>query len=123
VAEFVPYWTSQTSQMVRRPDAAWGRTHADEARLDAVRQAGSRPVADILGAIRGGAQQSAAAILELRKTDLAIEAPSRNPRWASKPASFVVTDLLIGHVLKHLDQIRRNATQFQDRPSPGRCME
>lgn len=111
VAEFVPYWTSQALQIIRQPDQAWGRTHADEARLEAVRHAGSQSVADVFSAIRGGAQQSVAAIRELRNTDFAIEAPSRNPRWGSKPASFVIVDLLIDHVVKHLGQIRRNVKQ------------
>lgn len=115
VAEFLPYWTSQTLQIVRQPDEQWGRNHTDTARLDAVQQAGSRSVADVVNAIRAAARTSAAAIRELRDTDLAVEALSRNPRWARKPASFVIDDLLIGHLEKHLGQIQRNVKQFHGR--------
>ena len=115
VAEFVPYWTGQTLQIVRQPDDPWGRVHTDTARLDAVAPAGARSPADVVHAIRSGARSSAAAIRELRDDDLAIEATSRNPRWGRKPASFVIDDLLIHHVEKHLGQVRRTVAQFRQR--------
>jgi hypothetical protein len=40
--------------------------------------------------------------------------PSRNPRWGAKPASFVVDDLVVHHVAKHQEQIRRNVAQFNE---------
>jgi hypothetical protein len=97
---------------VKQPDEPWGRTHADKARLDAIGRADSRSLADVSDTIRSGTQESAAVIGELSDSDLATEAVSRNPRWGSKPASWVIDDLLIGHVEKHLGQIRRNAMQF-----------
>jgi uncharacterized damage-inducible protein DinB len=115
VAEFVPYWTSQTLQIVRRPEDQWGRNHTDTARLDAVQRAGSRSLSEVTTAIRTGVQKSAAEIREFRDADLAIEAMSRNPRWARKPASFIIDHLLIEHVEKHLSQIRRNVKQFHER--------
>jgi len=115
VAEFVPYWTSQTLQIVRQPDDQWGRNHTDTARLDAVQRASSRSLSQVVIAIRSGVQKSAAAIRELSDADLAIEAMSRNPRWARQPASFIVGHLLIEHVEKHLSQIRRNVKQFPER--------
>jgi fumarylpyruvate hydrolase len=46
---------------------------------------------------------------------LDTEAPSRNPRWGVKPAQFVVDDLIVGHVEKHVGQIKRNLAQFQEK--------
>jgi uncharacterized damage-inducible protein DinB len=115
VAEFVPFWTSQTLQIVRRPDNEWGRTHTDTARLDAVQRAGSRSFPEVTTAIRAGVQASASEIRELRDADLAVEAMSRNPRWARQPASFIIDHLLIEHVEKHLSQIQRNVKQFHER--------
>ncbi len=114
VDEFVPYWTGQALQMVMQPDEQWGRTHAHTGRLEAVGRAGSRSLADVANTIRIGARESAAAIGGLSDNDLASEAVSRNPRWGKKPASFVIDDLVIGHVEKHLGQIRRNVTQFHE---------
>ena len=115
VAEFLPFWTGQTLQIIRQPDKEWGRNHTDTARLDAVQRAGSRSLPEVTTAIRDGADASAAEIRELRDADLAVEAMSRNPRWARQPASFVIEHLLIEHVEKHLGQIQRNAKQFHER--------
>ena len=115
VDEFVRFWTGQTLQIVRRPDDEWGRTHTDTARLDAVQRAGSRSLPEVTTAIRAGVKASASEIRGLRDADLAVEAMSRNPRWARQPASFIVDHLLIEHVEKHLSQIRRNAKQFHER--------
>src|SRR5262249_32621564 len=105
VSEFVPYWTSQALQIMRRPDDPWWRDHTNTARLDAVRQGESRPLSEVLAEIHAGVQHSAAEIRGSRDADLAIEAMSRNPRWARKPASFIVDHLLVEHVEKHLGQI------------------
>jgi uncharacterized damage-inducible protein DinB len=117
VAEFVPYWTSQLLQIVGHPEDPWGRDHTDRARIDAVHSADSRSIDHALNAVRSGSRASAAAIRNLLDSDFDITAMSRNPRWARKPASFVVNDLLTGHVEKHLGQIRRNVRQFQERDS------
>lgn len=115
VAEFVPFWTGQTRQIVEQPDEPWGRTHTDAARLAAVQQAASRTLSEVAEAIRDGVQNSAAVLRGLSEADLAIEATSRNPRWARQPASFVVEHLLIEHVEKHRSQIQRNVRQFEGR--------
>ena len=112
VAEFVPFWTAQTLRIARQPDLEWGRTHADTDRLAAVQRASSRTLAELLEEIRTGVAASAATLRGISDADLAVEAPSRNPRWGRKPASFIVDELLVGHVAKHAGQIRRNADQF-----------
>ena len=120
VAEFVPYWTSQMLQVVQCPGDPWGRTHTDTARLDAVARAGARSLSDVVEEIRHAARASVSAIRHLRDADLDVEAVSRNPRWGHKPASFIIDDLLIHHVEKHLGQIRRNLTQFHERGETAR---
>ncbi|MBV9267541.1 MAG: hypothetical protein JO061_15340 [Acidobacteriaceae bacterium] len=62
--------------------------------------------------IRREARASANTFAELSDADLANEAFSRNPRWGRKPASFILDDLLVRHLEKHLGQIRRNVTQY-----------
>lgn len=115
VAEFVPYWTGQTLQIVQQPDEPWGRTHTDTARLEAVQQAGARSLSEVIAAIRDGVQKSASALRGLNESDLALEAMSRNPRWARQPASFLVEHLLIEHMEKHRSQVQRNVKQFHER--------
>jgi uncharacterized damage-inducible protein DinB len=114
VAEFVPYWTSQALQVVRHPDARWGRTHTDTARIEAVNRAGNRSLDDVLSSIRTGAGSSAAILSGLTDAELGIEAMSHNPRWERKPASFIAEHLVVEHVEKHAGQVRRNVTQFHE---------
>jgi len=120
VQEFVPYWTAQARQIVEHPDRSWGRDHTDKDRLAAVESTASRRLADVLGAIRDGVRQSAAAIQSWDDRDLDAEAASRNPRWGIKPASFIIDHLLVQHVEKHVGQIRRNAQQFEQARSSAR---
>ena len=119
IREFVPFWTSQVVRIAQRPNEPWGRDHTDTARLAAVTNTASYKLDDVLSDIRRAVKQSADTLTTLSDADLAVEATSRNPRWGLKPASFVVDDLLVHHVAKHLGQIRRNVTQFagtQTRP-------
>ncbi len=115
VSEFVPYWTAQAVQIARHSQEQWGRTHTDTDRIDAVNRARSCSVADVTGEIRAGVESSASTLRGLSDAELATEAMSRNPRWGLKPAAFVVEQLVVQHVEKHLGQIRRNAAQFRER--------
>jgi fumarylpyruvate hydrolase len=114
VQEFVPYWTAQTMQVVERPGEMWGRDHTDRDRLAAVTNTSVRRSSDVQQAIRQAAAASADTLARLSDADLDVEAPSRNPRWGVKPAHFIIDHLLVGHVEKHLGQIRRNVTQFAE---------
>jgi hypothetical protein len=109
IEEFVPYWTAQILVITNRSAGEWGRTHADPDRLSAVENTEARNVEDVERRLQLSVQHSAAAIANLNDADLDIEAPSRNPRWGVKPAGFILDDLLLEHLRKHLGQIRRNA--------------
>jgi hypothetical protein len=50
----------------------------------------------------------------LSEDDLNIESPSRNPRFGTKPMSFIVDHLLVEHLDTHLKQIRRNVQQYKE---------
>ena len=65
--------------------------------------------------MRTGVAEAAAKLSGLREADLQIEATSKNPRWGLKPAGFIVDDLIVHHVEKHLGQIRRNVAQYNER--------
>ena len=112
IREFVPFWTGEALRIVQRPGARWGRDHTDTARLAAVTNTSTHRLAEVVADIREAVRQSAETLRTLSDEQLAAEAPSRNPRWGVKPASFVVEDLLVQHVAKHLGQIRRNVAQF-----------
>jgi uncharacterized damage-inducible protein DinB len=112
IREFVPFWTGETVRIAQRPDEQWGRDHTDTARLAAVTGTAANTLEHVAADIRTVVRQSVETLSGLSDTDLSVEATSKNPRWAVKPASFVVDHLLVQHVEKHLGQIRRNVTQF-----------
>jgi uncharacterized damage-inducible protein DinB len=112
IREFVPFWTGETLRIVRGSGEPWGRTHTDTARLAAVTNTALYRLDDVVPDIRDAVRRSADTLRTLSAADLAVEAPSTNPRWGVKPASFVVDDLLVSHVAKHQGQIRRNISQF-----------
>ena len=114
IAEFVPYWTAEALRMMERPSEAWGRDHTDRARLAAVTDTARCRLDDVVAEIRVAVKQAADTLRTLTDADLAVEAPSANPRWGVKPASFVIDQLLVHHVESHLKQIRRNVTQFYE---------
>lgn len=115
VDEFIPFWTGETVSVVRDPAGEWGRDHTDSRRLEAVKAAPTRRLPDVERSLRAGVADAAARLSTLRETDLQVEARSRNPRWGVKPAAFIVDDLLVHHVEKHLGQIRRNVAQYGER--------
>jgi uncharacterized damage-inducible protein DinB len=114
IREFVPFWTGETLRIVRRPNETWGRDHTDTARIAAISNTAAYKLDDVLSDIRQAAQRSADALRDLSDADFDIQATSKNPRWGVKPASFVVDDLVVHHVERHLGQIRRNVRQFDE---------
>ena len=107
------------------PASRGGRDHTDAARRAAVEHTGRRPLSLVRREIEDATRRSARILGELSDSDLDAQATSRNPRWGLKPAHFIVEDLLIAHVEKHLRQMRRNETQYQqsvaaDRPDQQR---
>jgi uncharacterized damage-inducible protein DinB len=112
IREFVPFWTGETLRIAERPSEPWGRDHTDTARLGAVTNTAVHRLGDVVTDIRDVVRRSADSLRLLSDADLNVEAPSKNPRWGVKPASFVVDELLVHHVGKHQGQIRRNISQF-----------
>lgn len=114
VEEVIPYWLNEIERVRQTPGVEWGRGLQDEARLAAVAKAYDRPVSDMLNQIEGMKQLVADRLSGLTEEELKREAPSRNPRFGTKPASFIVDHLLVEHVAKHLGQIQRNLKQFEE---------
>ena len=114
IREFVPFWTGETLRIVHRPSEPWGRDHTDTARLAAVTNTAAYRLDDVVANIREAVRRSAETLKTLSDEQLDVEASSKNPRWGVKPASFVIDELIVHHVAKHRDQIRRNVAQFTE---------
>ncbi|MED4752504.1 DinB family protein [Brevibacillus choshinensis] len=112
VEEIIPYWLQEIQTIVQSPGSEWGRNHLHEGRLAAVAKANQRTATDIQEGIIGTKLVVESILGNLTPEDLAVEAPSRNPRWGTKPMSFVVNHLVVEHLQSHLGQIQRNMEQY-----------
>src|ERR1700733_8788465 len=112
VDEAIPYWAEEIDRVVAKPGVEWGRNHQSEARLAAVAASSQRKTGDVLASIQKGSQKTVAVLRKLKDDDLNIESPSRNPRFATKPMSFVLDHLIVTHLRNHFGQIKRNIEQL-----------
>ncbi|MFD0693527.1 DinB family protein [Paenibacillus sp. GCM10027628] len=111
--EAVPYWLKELERVVESPGMEWGRGLQHEGRLAAVASAQHRELDEIRQGILHNNQIAKSVLSSIRDEDLDIEAPSRNPRFGTKPMSFIVSHLLIEHLQTHLNQLKRNLQQYE----------
>ena len=114
IEEFIPFWVGEIHAMLAQPPQPWGRDQSHAGRLAAVRDTSERDLTELLAHIRAEAAEASRFLRSLAETQLDIEAPSRNPRWAIKPVSFVVDTLLVKHLSDHREQIQRNLRQHRE---------
>jgi uncharacterized damage-inducible protein DinB len=114
VEEAVPYWLREIQSLVQSPGSEWGRGLQHEGRLAAVAGAGNRSIKEVLERIAASKGQVQEILGSLREEDLNREAPSSNPRFGTKPLSFIIGHLLVEHQQTHLKQIERNIRQFEE---------
>ncbi len=113
VNEAIPYWLDEVTKLIDKPGVEWGRGLQDEQRLAALAKANSRSFDEVVTAIEASKKQVQLVLSPITETQLQQESPSRNPRFGTKPLSFVIDHLLVEHVIVHLKQIQRNIEQFQ----------
>lgn len=112
VDEAIPYWLDEINRLVEHPGVEWGRGLQDEKRLAALAQADSRSVDEVLASIAKTKEQVQFVLDPLTEDELIKESPSRNPRFGTKPLSFIIHHLLVDHASGHVKQINRNIEQY-----------
>ncbi|MED0972882.1 DinB family protein [Bacillus paramycoides] len=114
LVEAVPYWLNEIEQLLETPEKEWGRGLQNGDRLAAVYKSkiDSTSLSDVLKELEALKPQVAQTLNKLDEEKLAMEAPSRNPRFGTKPILFIVDHLLVEHMSKHLGQIERNLSKF-----------
>lgn len=113
VDEAIPYWLEEINRLLEQPGVEWGRGLQDEKRLAAIAAAGSRSLDDVLASIEKTKGQVAQVLSAISAEALQREAPSRNPRFGTKPLTFVIEHLLVEHADTHVQQIKRNLDEYQ----------
>ncbi|NSL51400.1 DinB family protein [Calidifontibacillus erzurumensis] len=113
VAEAVPYWIGEIENIKAAPGTEWGRHFTHAGRLAAVTNTEARAVSDVVNELKALRPLVEEKLGGLDEATLAIESPSRNPNFGTKPISFIVDHLIVEHVSKHFGQIQRNLSKLQ----------
>ncbi|WP_026591522.1 DinB family protein [Bacillus sp. UNC437CL72CviS29] len=113
LVEAVPYWLDEIELLLETPGKEWGRGLQQEDRLEAVNKekVDSTSVSDVLKQLEELKYRVEQTLGKLDEEKLSLEAPSRNPRFGTKPISFIVDHLLVEHTSKHFGQIERNLSK------------
>jgi uncharacterized damage-inducible protein DinB len=115
ITEAVPYWLDEIELLIDSPGKEWGRGLQQEERLTAVSKdrVDNTSLASVLHELEAVKTRVKQTLSKLDEEKLALEAPSRNPRFGTKPISFIVEHLLVEHTSKHLGQIERNLSKVK----------
>lgn len=113
VEEAIPYWIGEVVKVANRTSAEWGRTMQDATRLAAIARANDIPTADFLQKLEQTKATIRQSLLPLKEEELKIEAPSRNPKFGTKPLTFIMDHFVIEHIETHIKQIQRNVSQYK----------
>lgn len=113
VEEALPYWIGEIENIKAAPGTEWGRHFTHAGRLAAVDAAETRAVSDVIAGLKSIKPFVAGKLAELDEATLAIESPSRNPNFGTKPVFFIVDHLIVEHASKHFGQIQRNLSKLQ----------
>ncbi|MDF2682219.1 MAG: hypothetical protein K0R47_3409 [Brevibacillus sp.] len=111
VEEAIPYWLEEIQNVVNGSSTEWGRTMQDSKRLAAVTRAKDLSTSVLLekvAQIKGSAQQL---LQSITADDLQIEAPSKNPKFGTKPLTFIMDHFVVEHMETHNKQIQRILNQ------------
>ncbi|KEF40206.1 DinB superfamily [Schinkia azotoformans MEV2011] len=113
VEEALPYWLAEIDNIKAAPGTEWGRHFTHAGRLAAVDAAETRAVSDVISELKAMKPFVSEKLAELDEATLAVESPSRNPNFGTKPIFFIVDHLIVEHASKHFGQIQRNLSKLQ----------
>lgn len=113
LAEAVPYWLKEINFLLENPGSEWGRGLQHEGRLAAVSNTEKISVSGILAELQSLKPAVEKVLGALSDEQLATESPSRNPRFGTKPISFIIDHLMVEHLSKHEGQIERNLSKVE----------
>ncbi|PEO65244.1 hypothetical protein COI41_24580 [Bacillus toyonensis] len=114
VAEAIPYWAKEISNIKLSNENLWGRVLTDEVRLQAVSEENinRKTVEEVIEQLSSIPITIENVLHTLTDEELHIQAPSRNPRFENKPINFIVNHLIVEHTEKHYKQIDRNVSKY-----------
>lgn len=115
ILEAVDFWIEDLEALLIVPGAKWGRNHEHVRRLAAVEESVvSQLTRDVaIQKLKNLVPKVETALNKVKEEDLVKCAPSYNQNFDSKPLSFIIDHLIVGHVESHYGQIQRHLAKVQ----------
>ena len=107
VEEAIPYWLQEVQNVAAGRSSEWGRTLQDASRLAAVARAKDLSTAFLLEKVADIKWTARQLFQSIEAKDLEIEAASRNPKFGTKPLTFIMDHFVLEHLDTHNKQIQR----------------
>lgn len=112
VEEAMRYWLGDLTRVASSPGSEWGRGLQHEERLAAIARAAHVSSKQIEQELLMASTLVRHTLATLDDSILSIESPHRNPKFGTKPMSFLIDHFLVEHLDIHLRQLGRNASHF-----------
>jgi hypothetical protein len=114
LVEAIPYWVNEMKKIKAQPNQLWGRGLNDDVRLQAVSEENIANVSvdKVIQQLSFIPFMVENVLKTMTDEDLAMKAPSRNPRFDDKSSEFIVNHLIVEHTEKHYSQIKRNVAKY-----------
>jgi len=113
VNEANQYWLTELKRVTALPGTEWGRGLTDSERLRAVEEATMNNFEETLKSIQSFRANIRREIVALDDEHLDEESPHRNPKFGTKPVSFLLEHFMVEHIEKHIAQVKRNMEKLQ----------
>ncbi|MDQ0253309.1 2-keto-4-pentenoate hydratase/2-oxohepta-3-ene-1,7-dioic acid hydratase in catechol pathway/uncharacterized damage-inducible protein DinB [Evansella vedderi] len=112
VEEAHRFWLHELERTVKNPETKYGRGLDHYERLAAVENTDTVAVSEVLNKLQRLKSTIRSTLLSLNDRDLLIEATHKNPKFGTRPLSFLLDHFMVEHQDKHIAQINRNIEQF-----------
>ena len=106
IIEFMPYWGDEIVKLVAKPGQNFGRTHKDEARIQAIEDHKQDKLDEAQGALERSYHYLDTALSTLKDSDL--ELTGRHSKFGEQTLAWFIKDFVTDHLTNHIAQMNRS---------------
>ena len=106
------FWLQELKRTIANPEIKWGRGFDHKERLAAVADTTNVRTKEVIQKISAFKTVIRQSLIALNDSDLTIEATHKNPKFGTKPLSFLLDHFMVEHLDAHIAQIQRNIEEY-----------
>jgi uncharacterized damage-inducible protein DinB len=103
VIEMLPYWAKQCQSIAASPGSAFGRTHDDPGRLNAIAAHGQDSLSAASASLRASADEAIAILQSIPRETWSVK--GEHVRRGAMSIEQVIDEFMVRHVEDHLVQV------------------